>query len=316
LVLVLEKLSRKEYVPWAWILGIGIGWFTSFGLEYMVSLRHIVTDEYLIDYWRKAYVPMPPWSDKHWFVDTYFTFLYFAFNRADRVMVWITLVSVCIGAVSLLIRKWEIALLVILPFVVVGIVSALQRYPLKNRFMLFLIPFAFLLMAESFRAIYWLIAKWKPNIAAIFSGLLAVAVIWQIVPTTFVGAFLAPKVDIRPVLEYIAENRRPDDIIYVFQKTDPVFNYYAPFYGLDIGNIVIGEQSPRKRIALQNYENEVLSLVGNKRVWFLFSEVLDCNNCPEEDSVGYYLEFIDPFGVIVDSFNGTGANAYLYDLSQ
>ena len=315
LILVLEKISRKEYAPWIWILGIGIGWLASFGLEYLVSLRHIVADEYLIDYWKKAYVPMPPWSDKRWFVDTYFTFLYFAFHRADQVTALITLVLVPIGALSLLIRNWKIAFLVISPFVVVAIVSALQRYPLKNRFMLFLIPFAFLLMAEAIRGIYWLIAKWKPNLAAIFSGLLALAVIWQIVPSTF-NTLLAAKVNVRPVLEYIAENRKPDDIIYVYRRTASVFNYYAPFYGLDSGNIVIGEQSTSKRKALQNYENELTNLVGNKRVWFLFTEITDCENCPEDDSVGYYLEFINPFGVLIDSFSSPGANTYLYDLSQ
>lgn len=315
LVLILEKFSRKEYAPWAWIFGIGIGWLVSFGLEYLVSLRHIVADEYLIDYWRKAYVPMPPWSDRRWFVDTYLTFVYFAFHRADQVMALIALVLVSIGALALLFRNWKIALLVISPFVVVAIVSALQRYPLKNRFMLFLIPLAFLLMAEAIRGIYWLIAKWKPDIAAVFSGLLALAVIWQIVPTTFEGAFIVPKVDVHPVLEYMAENRMPDDIIYVFHRTDPAFNYYAPFYGLDTGNVVIGVQDSRKRIALRNYENDVVNLVGNKRVWFLFTEVTDCDNCPEEDSVDYYLEYIKPYGAIIDSFHSTGANVYLYDLT-
>jgi len=316
LALVLEKLTRKEYVPWAWILGIGIGWLASFGLEYLVSLRHIVSDGYLIEYWRKAYVPMPPWTDKAWYMNTYYTFLFFAYHRGDNVMALITLVFTGLGFFSLVIRNRKIALLIVSPFIVAAIASMLQRYPLKDRFLLFLIPFVFLLMTEGIRAIYSLIANWKPNIATIVSGLLALTIIWQIAPITYEKAVSGDKEDIRPVLKYIAKNRKPDDITYVFRRTASVFTYYAPFYGLDSGNIVIGEQFAKKRIALQNYENDVLSLVGNERVWFLFSEVTDCNDCPEEDSVGYYLEFIDPVGVIIDSFNGTGANVYLYDLSQ
>jgi len=313
-VLVLEKFTRKEYVPWTWILGVGIGWLASFGIEYLISFQHIVADEYLIKYWRRAYVPLPPWSDKGWFVDTYYSFLFFAFHRADNVMALITLVLTSIGVVSILTRNWKIALLVISPFVVTVIVSALQRYPLKNRFMLFLIPFAHLLMAEGFRGIYWLIAKWKPNVATIFSGILALVVAWQIVPVTYEKAVSGEREDIRPVIEYVAENRMPDDIVYIFHKTDPVYHYYAPQYGLDTGNIIVGIYDSSKRVALQSFEDDVDRLVGNSRVWFIFSEVIDCIECEGEDTQAFYLNHINKFGVIIDSYDGSGANAYLYDL--
>ena len=127
LALVLEKFTRKEFVPWAWILGIGLGWLASFGLEYLVSLRHIVADEYLINYWRRTYVPIPPWSDKGWFVDTYYSFLFFAFHRADNVMALFTLALTAIGTISLLIRDRKTALLVISPFVIAAIASALAE---------------------------------------------------------------------------------------------------------------------------------------------------------------------------------------------
>ncbi len=247
-----------------------------------MSLRHIVADDYLIKYWRKNYVPWPPWSDKGWFVDTYYTFLFFAFHRADNVMALITLSLTAIGALSLLIRNRKTALLFISPFVITMIASTLQRYPLQNRFMLFLVPFALLLMAEGFRGIYWLVAKWKPDFAAIVSGILALAVIWQIVPVTYEKAISGAKDDIRPVLAYVAENRQPDDILYIFNRTDPVFQYYAPFYSLDTGNIMVGVYDPRKRVALQNFEDDVDKLVGNKRVWFIFSEIIDCIDCEGE----------------------------------
>ena len=315
LVLVLEKLTRKEYAPWTWILAIGVGWLASFGLEYLVSLRHIVADEYLIDYWRKAYLPTPPWSNRSWYKDTLYSFAFFPFYRGDNLMAVVTLVFSAIGATSLLIRDRKIALLIISPFVVAVIASALQRYPLKNRFMLFLIPFALLLMTEGFRAIYRLLAKWRPDFAVLFSGILVLAVIWQVVPNTYEKAVSGQKDDIRPVLAYVAQNRLPDDIVYVFYKTDPAFHYYAPFYGLEKGNIVVGVNDPRKRVALQNFEDDVDKLVGNKRVWFVFSEVVDCPNCQPEDTQSFYLDHINKFGAMIDSFKGSGAGAYLYDLS-
>lgn len=315
LVLVLVKFTRKEYAPWVWILGLGIGWLASFGIEYLVSLRNIVADEYLIDYWRKAYAPLPPWSDKGWFVSTYYSFLFLAFHRADNVMALVTLILSSIGAITLLIRDWKTALLVFSPFVMVVIASALQRYPLKDRFMLFLIPFALLLMAEGFRGIYWLVARWKPNFAGVFSGVLALAVAWQVAPVTYEKAISGAGENIRPVIEYVAKNRMQDDIVYIFYKTDPVYHYYAPFYCLDTGNIVVGVYDPRKRVALQNFEDDVDRLLGKSRVWFIFSGIIDCMECEGEDTQAYYLEHINKFGIILDSYDGSGANAYLYDLS-
>jgi hypothetical protein len=107
----------------------------------------------------------------------------------------------------------------------------------------------------------------------------------------------------------------PDDIVYVFHRTDPVFNFYAPKYGLDTGNIWIGVYDPRKRVAQQNFEDDVDRLVGNERVWFIFSEIIDCVECEGEDTQRFYLDHINKFGVIVDEYDGSGANAYLYDLS-
>jgi hypothetical protein len=104
--------------------------------------------------------------------------------------------------------------------------------------------------------------------------------------------------------------------VYVFHRTDPVFHYYAPFYGLDSGNVIIGFDTPGKRKALERYYEDILSLDGNPRVWFIFSEINDCGDCTGEDTQAFYLEYIDPVGVVIDSFDGTGANAYLYDLSQ
>jgi hypothetical protein len=316
LALALEKITRKGFVPWTWIFAIGLGWLASFGLEYTVSLRHIIADAYLVDYWHRDYAPMPPWSDVGWYRKAYFSFLFFAFHRADDLMAWTTLGLTALGSLSLLMRDRKAALLLVSPFVMTGVASALHRYPLKDRFMLFLVPFALLLMAEGLRAIYQLAARWKPGLAAIFNGILALAVLWQIAPTTYEKAVSGAKEDIRPVMEYIAENRLPDDIVYVFPRTDPVFHYYAPFYGLDSGNILVGVDHPGKKAMLQNYADDLAVLAGHDRVWFLFSEIADCVNCEGDGTQPFYLSFIDEYGIMLDSYDGSGANAYLYDLSQ
>ncbi len=315
LLLVVEKFSRKKYVPWIWILGIGAGWLVSFGLEYLVSLRHIVADGYLIDYWIKTYPPLPPWHDFEWYLNTYYYFLFYTITRADNLMALVTLFFTAVGALSLFIRKWKVAILFVSPLIITIIVSALQKYPLKGRFTLFITPFLLLLFAEGFRGIYGLVAKRNPKVASVFSGFLALLVVWSLLPVNIKSGISNDKDDIRPVLQHVAEHSQPDDIVYVYYRASPVVQYYQFFYKFGTDKIVYGEAGSTKRRTIESYEDDVHRLVGNQRVWFIFAGVYDCPNCDEEDTLSFYLEYIDNVGVPVDGINGVGANAFLYDLS-
>lgn len=206
------------------------------------------------------------------------------------------------------------ALVVISPFVMALVASALQRYPLQYRFMLFLTPFAFFLMAAGLQGLYWLAAKLNRALALAACSLLALTAFWLIAPYTFNVAASPGENDIRPTLQYIAAHRAEGDTIYVFHAADPVFRYYAPFYSLDRGDVVIGFDTPRKKLALQGFQDDVKALWGRDRVWFLFAEIVDCPGC-DSDQQAPYLEYIDQFGVMLDSFDGSSGNAYLYDLN-
>lgn len=313
LVLLLEKLTRKEYVPFSCIFAIGMIWTVSFALEYYVSLQGLAANEFLQGYWRKAFMPLPPWSDWGWFIRTYYSLLLMSLNT-HITAVLIVLIMVFIGGLSLFVRKRNIALLVTLPALLVLIASALQKYPLKDRFMLFLVPFMLLLISEGLGWMYTFTAKWNRGLALILCSLPVILLVWP-PGTTLEEFFLTTRgSDVRPVIHYVGENRIQDDIVYVYHATDPAFHYYAPFYGLDTGKVIVGFDTPRKRLALERFFDDVDGLAGHKRVWFIFSDISDCGEC-EGDMQAFYVGYLNEFGIMLDQFNASGANAYLYDLS-
>lgn len=314
LVLVYEKIFRRKYVPLIWILGLGMGWMASFGIEYFVSLRNIVVDEYLIDYWRKAYMPVPPWSDISWFIKVYDSFLNTGLHiHWSMSLTFIVLVS--IGSLSLLIRKRSIAFIILLSVLMTLIASALQRYPFMHRFILFLLPFAMLLMAEGIRCIYLLVARIDHKFALLVSGIPVFVTLWFMAPVAY-WYFLDPPMgsDIQPVMQYVADNRSLSDLVYVYHSSDPAFNYYAPLYGLDEGQVMIGFETANKRRALQRFNEDVQALRGNERVWFIFSDIVDCGGC-EGGMQQFYVDYLNGFGTLLDSSSASGANAYLYDMN-
>jgi hypothetical protein len=315
LALILEKIIRKDYAPLAWILALGIAWIAAFGIEYLVSLRYLIANDDLQGYWMKAFMPMPPWSNPNWFVKTYYSLIYMSVSRTDLILAIIFPVLFFIGSLSLWVRYRNFAVIIISPFFMALAASALQKYPLKDRFMLFLVPLVLLIISEGLGRIYLFFAKCDRKLAVIFYAIPALVILWLSIPGVFHN-FMAPYKgeDIKPVMGHIKENRTQDDIVYVFHSSIYAFNYYAPFYDLDTGNIIRGIDGPKRKLVLEQFFNDVEALRGNSRVWFIFSAVLDCGGC-EGDKQQFYLDYLDSLGVRMDSFNAPGANGYLYNLS-
>jgi hypothetical protein len=315
LALFIAALTRRQAVPVLWLFGMGTLWLASFGLQYLVSLRHLIADDYLQSYWQKAFMPLPPWDHADWLVRTYYSVLLTSLNRTDLILILAIPPLVLIGALSLLHRERSLAIMVIAPFFLTLVASALQKYPFKDRFVLFLVPLLLLLIAEGLGRIYTTIANWQPDAARLVYAVLAFVIFLQPVASTL-DAFLNPynASHIKPVMEYVAKNRAPGETIYVYHSTDPAFKYYAPLYGLDDQNVLIGYDTPRKRVALKGFFDDVEKLRGQDRVWFIFSDIFDCGGC-EGDMQLFYVEHLSTVGVMLDSFHATGANAYLYDLN-
>jgi hypothetical protein len=315
LMLFFAAITRNRPIPVRWLLGLATMWAVSFGVEYLVSLRHLAADDYLYSYWKSAFMPFPPNGTRIWLGQTYYSLLSTALNRTDQILAVLVLVLVPIGCISLLYRDRVIAIMMISPFFIALLASAAQKYPLKGRLMLFLVPFVFFLIAEGLGCIYSLIAKWHVGIAriiymlpALVLVLLPAAVTWGFFVTPYVGS------NIKPVLQYVAEQRQEEDAIYVFHTINAVFDYYAPLFGLEDTSVLMGRSGLSKRAALQDFYNGVETLNGEDRVWFIFAGILDCGGC-EGDMQLFYTDYLDERGTLLDSFHATGANAYLYDLN-
>lgn len=315
LALFFAAVTKGHSVPVRWLFILAAMWAVSFGLEYLVSLRYLAASDYLMNYWQKAFMPLPPGGTRAWFARTYDSLLLTTFNRTDRMISLLMLTLVPIGALSLLYRNRMAAIIMVSPFFIALLASAAQKYPLRGRLILFLVPFVLFLLVEGLGAIYSLVAKWNVWVARVVFVLPALVLFFLPVISTW-EMFLQPSVseNVKPVLQYVSEHRQKDDMIYVYHTSGFVFQYYAPFYGLEDANILTGRNDPIKRVALRHFEEDVeTTLKGKGRVWFIFSGIIDCGGC-EGDMQSYYVDYLNQHGTMLESAEGIGANAYLYDL--
>jgi hypothetical protein len=296
---------------------MGAAWLVSFGVEYVVALQYTATDEHYQLSWEKSFMPLPPWSNPGWASSIFYKFMLVHLNRTDLVLAYVFVGLAIIGAASLFARSRSLALLVTLPFVVTLAASALHKYPLSYRFMLFLIPLTFLLMADGLAALYRFAARWNRGLAMMICGLAAITMLGYPIAKAVHDLRTPQSIsEIRPIVAYVAENRQEQDVVYVYYGAVTGFMYYAPFYqfgSLESENVIMGAWRQSERKALERFFEDAGGLKGIERVWFVFSGIADCGGC-EGDKRVFFTDYLNERGTMLDQVEDLNTGAYLYRL--
>jgi hypothetical protein len=306
LALAVGKSSRKNHLALFRSASLVSLWLASFGINYVFSLQHLTAEPYLQKYWHDAFVPLPPWSNPTWFVETYLSLLSVTLGAADRVLALICFLLLVIGSVSLWVRSRGSALLAISPLVMAFAASVLQKYPLADRLMLFLVPLVLLLLAEGLGRLYLSIARWNGYVAAVMGAAIIYIVLWHPALEAYRSfRFPARPWDVRPVMEHVRQNWSTSDVVYVSGGGQASY-YYADRYGLDKGVLVL--KTNHRIVGWWNFKRDVTALAGRDRVWIVFAHL----ESPNDDR---YVKFLRHVGNVEDTFQSSDARAFLLDLN-
>ncbi len=312
LILLVEKLLKKAHFQIPWILGMGMLWGITFLSTYALSLRYLITNKNLKNYWQGYFMPLPPWDHPDWYKSLFTSLLTNIspnFNQAHLVQG--SFILILIGIVSLFLRNKKIALLIVSPFLMASMASAMQRYPLDGRFIHFLFPFLVLLLAEGLGRIYSICANLNAKVALSVYGSLALIILWPAINSAFSYAISPPMgEEIKPVLAYIQSHMQENDIIYVHKGSVAPFIYYASYYRLNTDNTIVADVDNK---GTKGFMIDIENLKGKNRIWFIFSHVISCDGC-KGDRVQYHVQILDQYGTQQDHFESIKAAVYLYDL--
>jgi hypothetical protein len=122
--------------------------------------------------------------------------------------------------------------------------------------------------------------------------------------------------ELRPVLETVAAHRQGGDATYVLYGAGQAFMYYAPRFGLDGPDVVLGRCSFTD---MRVYLRDMDQFRGRPRVWIVATHAR-----MEAAELKAITGYLDAIGRRVDAIEvrstsnmaSTGAYAYLYDLSD
>ena len=311
IALILTHLQSREYSSLRLPFGMGTLWLVNLGLLYVLNLRQLRANTYLATYWANGFIPMPPWSVAGG-VSTYFSEL-IQFQFEIFFLPLLVLVLMVAGWYLLYRDDRPLALVFALTTLFAFIASALRLYPVSGRLSLFLIPPGIILLGKFLEFIQKALATNKMAFAVTTAVIVGYLVINPLIESS--RNFISPKYyeHIRPTMQVLADSWKDGDVLFVTAWAEPAFRFYAPFYGLERVEITSSE--------IEDYpdgeklKSRIDPLIGQKRVWALFSHVYEQGGFNERD---FLVAYLDQIGVQRREILRPGTSVYLffYDLSR
>ena len=284
-------------------------WLLSFVGLYLATIVPTMTNDALVSSWSPRYPDSP--FDIIWLLDALGRFFhnplgFWSITDGIGIIAFIT------GCIALYRQKKFNLLLLSMPIVMTIVASYLHKYPFRERLILFLVPFALIIIAEGI--VFWL-TQFRSRYRYLFPVGCLVAISLLSPPLIISSqAIINPSHfhfdHIRPAIEYIKSNQQPEDVIYVFPRAQGQFLYYASRYGFSPENYIWGTQKlPDKDSPNQKqYLEEISQLKGKQRIWFLLSRT---KSFQEEG----FLQDLQYLGEPLNIFKAKNTMTCLYNIS-
>ena len=309
---LLFTVAKRRYQTILNRLTIYLTWLIAFGLVYAFNIRVTMGNAALVQGWESRYPAS--WVDIVWLFDAFGKFFYHPLGFGSP-FDGIAIFAFLVGCVAFYRQNRIVLITLLLPFGTTFFAAYLHAYPFKNRLVLFLTPFAILLIAEG---IHCLLAQFKQD--RYYQGLLGLLLLVSLALPPMnrtVRLIISPelKQEIRPVIAYIQTHREPHDAIYIYQSGQQSFRYYAGKYGLSENDYILGERkmflSPSRisHEGLKAVDREIDPLRGKPRVWFIITKSWDIEEI-------IFVAYLNQRGKQLDKFQKTAATVYLYDLRE
>jgi hypothetical protein len=304
--LLLESLLHKDRGRFLAASATAAAWLASFGLCYVLFLKNLGNNQYLLDYWDGHFLPLPPKSpgDLAWLLDHFFApFAYPGGLGGTEIRAGgIAAVLFVIGIAGLARQCRPIAVALVVPGVLALAASALHKYPFAGRLLLFLVPLMILGVAHGAAMVGAALGRSQPFASLVLLGVLVAAPCLE----TYQELNRPMRHEqIQPILEQVRGEWQPGDRVYIYYGALPAFTFYTRQQPFPEDAIIVGTEA---RDNLAKYRQQLAELKGRRRVWLLFSH----RHKNEQSIIQAYAEGL---GRCEGALRAPGAAAFLFNFA-
>jgi hypothetical protein len=312
LVLTVEQLGSRDRRRLGHTVAVGAVWALSLVGAYLVTLGKIASSSALQSHWQATFMPWPPTTPTGliWLARTGAV----AFIRPFGLMVQdhpsvanvgyaaVPALFSLIGAMGLARRDFRMLALLAVPALLALVASALQRYPIHGRFLLFLAPNVMLLIGAGALLLWRRTAASRPLVGR-------AALLLLLVPPLVAAAYrlAVPRTveEVRPLLASLQTSRAPSDRLYLNFAARSAVDYYAMTRYPALSDSKLLPFACRAGAS----PAELSGPTERSGVWLVFSHVIPSDG---ESTEQCWVDRLDAIAAQTDALQAPGASAYRY----
>lgn len=323
IALYFRTRQRKEAVRYVLVLSLWLAGFWYMWQRYY-HVNYVGGNAGVLCYWEQyklsSFLAQGAW-------DTWLHKLFSVFqDPVGLSWPWLAALMFATGCWSWWRQKKEILLPLVLPVLLTIGLSTLDKYPFHGRYLIFLLPIFFILIAQGVECVI--------N-ACLFRKMLGVAILIVLLAQPIANArnyvFPLSDTDIRSLMLYIRTHQGPNDAVYF--NNDTIWGYYFYYVNLSLQNLKEGgvlyeysqladvpgqlfylmssDRSEWRRVyswdRVIDQQGARTRMLGGGRTWILLSQ-LD----PAKENA--FIRCFNDFGKKLDEVRSRNASLYLYDL--
>jgi 4-amino-4-deoxy-L-arabinose transferase-like glycosyltransferase len=310
-------------------------WGVCFLAIYFVYLNHMYSQDsrmgkFVIQSSNAHFMPQPFFSGDalRWFWWSLTEY----FKNVVQLVPAILAIGMCIlGIVKGKIERRAVLMLA-LPFILMLVACGLKKFPFTGRFVLFLVPAVFILVAAGLTAFMR-----KNKILAVI-GLIIYGIFFVPIITNAVQKVITPRKheEIRPLMVFLSSHQLPGDGLYMNTSAQYAYMYYLQYFKFKFINPINGyfddeivEMSPFEnsyihywfssrtpfgdlfsRAEIQPKNPKVIYSGYRQRAWLLLSHIT------KNGSEKFVKEAFDSRGIQLEAVERPGSWLYLYELYE
>ncbi|MFG0319280.1 MAG: glycosyltransferase family 39 protein [Planctomycetota bacterium JB042] len=291
--------AARGALTWRSVLAVGALWGSGLWIHDTLFAGSIRADEYFRTYFGPDFAPHPFAGDGlRWYARKLELCLSTAGGGALRL-----LAAAALLGVAALARRRERAVLLLGGLVGAFVLSSLELYPFRRRFLLFLVPGLLLVVAEGVALLAARGRLGRAAGAAIAVGLLVLPAL------TSARQVAAPptKQEARPLFREMARRLLDGDHVHVHHRARMHFDFYAPRTGLAPTTVSFGRyHDPDSLPALRR---ELVAATAAPRNWIVVANLTDA----ERD---HLLRTIETLGALTDLLVEPGVAAVRCEVAR
>jgi len=318
-LLAIKALRTGQFRAVVGIATAGFTWLASVGLLYVLSLRGLAHNEYLLNYWKVSFMPLSIGAAVKWLWYSGWEMTTDPFggngDPTGHLIGWlfaIGILTLCATG-----NKRGLGWLIVGPLLLTLLASAARLYPFGGyggRLLLFAIP-AIILGATTGWSVVCSGRGWALPLTLTVAILVPAARLTIQQARGDVRSIRGPE-ELRPLLQRMNQEVRPGDHVYVFKGASVTFSLYAHEFGYLSGRDLYVQDGRvsflEEKVSPPDYEIDLQPLRGAGRVWVVFSHGFSRRLTDEEA----LLTAARRYGTELSSSQSPGAGVYLFDFAQ